>query len=208
MKTLKKTGLLVALAASVFIGSSAFTTGGGEELVKITETATVKMQINKVTNAQKVMLGVLLSEKEKVRLSISDNGSEVLLSQVYSKSNGFIQLFDFSSLEDGEYTFKVTTDDEVLESSIEVREAKAFLPEFAAYISDVADDKVTFSYFAPQEDVYLVLKNDEGTTLYEKKVGSGYNNSGIANLSKLDKGTYTLQIKNGDNIESKDITLD
>ncbi|MDH5365590.1 MAG: hypothetical protein OEW67_01280 [Cyclobacteriaceae bacterium] len=210
MKNLRKSGIALAIACA-FLATNfttlASTGTEGEELVKVTETNNVNYELNRITNSKKVILGIKLLEDEKVRLIIQNKKNEDIFSKWYKTTSGFMQTFDFSKLNDGVYTFKIKAGNEKVENTVEIKDDKAILPGFSAYISEVEDSKVKFSYFAPKDDVYLVLKNKEGEKLFEKKVGAGYNSSGIANLSKLSKGTYTLQIKNGTNIESKEIKI-
>lgn len=210
MKNLKKSGIVLAIACAFLattLTSYASTGTEGEELVKVTETTNVNYEINRITNSQKVVLGIKLLEDEKVRLTVLNEENEAIFTKWYKTTSGFMQTFDFSKLNDGSYTFKIKAGDEKVENTVVMKDAKAILPKFSAYISDIEDSKIKFSYFAPKDDVYLILKNEEGEKLFEKKVGAGYNSSGIANLSKLSKGTYTLQIKNGANVESKEIKI-
>lgn len=210
MKNLRKSGLALAMACAFLVTNlTSFATTGNEEkdLITITETSNVKYELNRVPNSHKVMMGIKLLNDEKVRLTIENEDSDEVFSNYYKTTNGFIQLFDFSQLEDGEYTFKVKAGKELVENKVILKDAQPILPPFSAYISDVEDSKVKFSYFAPKDDVYLILRDNNGKTLFEKKVGAGYNSSGIANLSKLDKGSYILEIKNGDQVESKNIEI-
>ncbi|MDH5475051.1 MAG: hypothetical protein OEX22_05110 [Cyclobacteriaceae bacterium] len=209
MKTLKKTRIALAMACAFVITTiSAFaTTPTGDELVTVTTTSKVSYELNHITNSQKFILGLKLPEDGKVRLAVLDKKNEVIFTKWYKPTTGFMQTFDFSNLDDGMYTFKIKAGDEKIKNIVEVKDEKTILPAFSAYISEIEDNKVKFSYFAPSEDVYLILKNDSGEKLFEKKVGAGYNSSGIANLSKLAKGTYIFQIKNGNKTESKEIKL-
>jgi len=210
MKNLKRTGLAIALAFT-FLSSQlvAFPTTEptDNKLISVTETGGAKYEINHVKNSQKVVMGLKLENLEKIRLTVLNDENEEVFSKWYRPSNGFMQTFDFKGMNDGAYTFKIKAGEDEMENVVIMRDDYSILPSFSAYISEIEDEKVKFSYFAPSENVSLILKDSQGENLYEKKVGAGFNSSGIANLSKLDKGTYVLQIKNGSNVESKEIEI-
>ena len=114
MKNLRKSGIAIALACAFLATNlTAFATTGteGDELVTVTETANIKYELNRVTNSQKVVMGIKLLKDSKVKLVVLNENNKEVFTKYYKSSDGFIQSFDFSQLDDGEYTFKVKAGD-------------------------------------------------------------------------------------------------
>lgn len=200
-----QTTALMLSGALVFGSVASFASNGttDKDLIKVEKTANLQHELNLVTNSMKVILGVMMDQSQKVRLEIFNADDQLVHKDTYNDTKGFMQLFDLANIGDGEYLFRITSGNISYLDRITVGEKTPRVEAFQAYISDVENDKLKFSYADAKGDVVLSVKNGDGETIFTKSLGRDFSSSGIANLSKLDKGSYTLQLKSSAGKETK-----
>ena len=210
MKNLtKKTTALMLSGALVFGSLASFANNGttDKDLIKVKKTGSLQHELNAVTNSMKVVLGVMMDQTQKVRLEIFNADDELVHKDTYNDTNGFRQTFDLSDLGDGEYIFRITSGNTSYIDKVVVGDKAPEVEPFQAYISDVKDNKLKFSYADAKGDVVLSVLNSDGEKIFEKSLGRDFSSSGIANLSKLSKGDYTIELTSYTGKETKQIKV-
>ena len=148
-----------------------------------------------------------MDQSQKVRLEIFNSDNELVHKDTYSDTNGFMQTFDLADLGDGEYLFRITSGNTSYIDKVVVGDKAPKIEAFQAYISDVDNEKLKFSYADAKGDVVLSVQNGNGETIFTESLGRDFSSSGIANLSKLDKGNYTIQLKSSTGKETKEFKI-
>ena len=210
MKNFTKQATALMLSGAMVFGSVAsFAHNGNSEndLVKVEKTSNLRHELNPVSNSMKVVLGVMLDQSQKVRLEVFDAKDNLVHKQVYNNTDGFRQMFDLKNLGEGEYIFRITSGSTSYIDKVVVGDQAPELEAFQGYISEVENQKLKFSYADAKGDVVLSVKNSSGKTIFTKSLGRDFSSSGVANLSKLDDGEYTIQISSITGKETKQIKI-
>lgn len=206
MKNFTKQAAALMLSGALVFGSLASFASNGttdKDLIKVKKTASLQHELNPVTNSMKVVLGVMLDQSQKVRLEIFNAADELVHKDTYNDTKGFMQLFDLAELGDGEYIFRITSGNTSYIDKVTVGDKAPEVEAFQAYISDVENEKLKFSYADAKGDVVLSVQDSDGETIFTESLGRDFSSSGIADLSKLDKGDYTIQLKSSTGKETK-----
>ncbi len=207
-KFTKQTTALILSSALVF-GTAATIANNSKDkpLIKVEKTASLQHKLNPVTNSMKVVLGVMLDEAKKVRLEVFDTKDNLVHKKTYSDTKGFMQMFDLEQLGEGEYIFRITSGNTSYIDKVTVGKQPLKTEAFQAYISDVNDNRLKFSYADAKGDVVLSVKDSNDKTIFTESLGRDFSSSGIVNLSKLDKGEYTIQLSSTTGKESKQFKI-
>jgi hypothetical protein len=210
MKNFTKQATALMLSGAMVFGSlTTFANGNpkNKDLIKVEKTAGLKHQINPVSNSMKVVLGVMMDQSQKLRLEVFDAKDKLVHKETYNDTNGFIQLFDMQALGEGEYLFRITSGNTSYIDKVVVGKRAKKVESFQAYISEVENSKLKFSYADAKGDVLLTVQDSKGKTIFTESLGRDFSSSGIANISRLDKGTYTFQLSTSTGKETKQIKV-
>ncbi len=205
----KQATALVLSGVMVFGIATTFANNGttNKDLIKVKKTGNLQHEINPITNSMKVVLGVMMDQSQKVRLEVFDADDNLVYKDTYKDTKGFMQLFDMTALGEGEYLFRITSGNTSYIDKVVVGEKVSEVESFQAYISEAENGKLKFSYANAEGDVVLSVKNSEGKTIFTESLGEDFSSSGIANLSKLGEGNYTIQLKTSTGKETKQIKI-
>lgn len=197
MKTIKTVSKLTMLFAFVAFVNTLLAGGN------------LKVNILPLTSETAV---VAISSVDASNLQISienENGEKVYYKETDAENKDYRKVFDFSNLEKGEYKLSVTTNgltterNFTIDKNIAVGKEKSLIEPYFAYKNGVL--KVSYLNF-PEENVSLnfYANND---LVYSKEIGTKFNVTEGYDLSKLDKGSYSVVLSTDSKSYSYDLDL-
>ncbi len=207
---MKKITTTITAAAMCFVmlfsTSTVFAANNNNtEDIIVEETTAVKYSINPLSEVETVAFGLMLKEKGNVKINILNMNGDVLHTFKQSKTEGFMGQFNLKALGEKEYVFEITANGQTFKEKVSFK--KQDNTELNAYISDAEASKVKLSFFEPEGSVYLKVKNTDGEVIYSNKLSEKYSYSGIVNLEELKKGSYTIELINGEKTMSKAVIV-
>ena len=197
MKTIKTISKLTMLFAFVAFANTLLAGGN------------LKVNILPLTSETAV---VAISSVDASNLQISienENGEKVYYKETDAENKDYRKVFDFSNLERGDYKLSVTTNGLTTErnfsidKNIAVGKEKSLIEPYFAYKNGVL--RVSYLNF-PEENVNLnfYANND---LVYSKEIGTKFNVTEGYDLSKLDKGSYSVVLSTDSKSYSYDLDL-
>lgn len=174
-------------------------------------TSTVPYVTFEQVGEQKVRLNLTNSENERPQLSIIDAEGHTLHSESIRKAGAFTKAYDFSTLQDGNYTIKLELKNRIVHQNAIVKDKKLTLGKsettpkpvfnilenaFDVHISGIVDANVA---------VEILNSTDE--TVYQKTDKSV---NGVARkyiMKNLPNGDYTVKVIINGNVYYQPITL-
>lgn len=183
MKTIKSISKVTMLIAFVAFANTLMATGN------------LKVNILPLT-AEKAVVAISNASAANFQISIAtENGEVVYFKETDADSKDFRKVFDFSNLEKGSYKLSVSVDNETTERSfkidnknIAVGKEKSILEPYFAYKNGV----LKLSYLNFSEDNLSLNLYDTKDLIYSKEIGSKFNVTEGFDLSKLNKGAYSV----------------
>lgn len=171
--------------------------------VAITATAVERPQVNLTPiNSEQAVLSVYNQNAAYFELGIYTlYGEMVYYKQTNEQLNDYRKVYDFTNLAQGKYVLslkindtKVTKDFEVTGSGIKVGQDKISYDPYFTF----ANNELKFSYLNfDQENLKLLIYSNNGL-VYEKNLGSEFNVTTGFDLSKLEKGSYSIILNSPD----------
>ncbi|MBV5315216.1 MAG: hypothetical protein JZU47_18070 [Prolixibacteraceae bacterium] len=189
MKTINSISKVTMLIAFVAFANTLMATGN------------LKVNILPLT-AEKAVVAISNTAAANFQISIANEKGEVVYyKETDADSKDFRKVFDFSNLDKGDYKLSVTVDALTTErlfkiesKNIAVGKEKSILEPFFAYKDGVL--KLSYLNF-PEEDLSLNFY-DRDNLVYTKEIGNKFNVSEGFNLSKLEKGTYSVVLSSNE----------
>ena len=209
MRNVKRQATALMLSGAMVFGSvTTFASSGtvSKELIKVEKGVDLRYSLNSVGNSTKVAFGIMIDQSQKVRLEIFKKG-KLVYKDKYSRTKGFMQIFDLKGLGSGEYFFKITSGNKSYTDKVVIGNQIPTVKDFQAYISEVKNNKLKFSYAGSGNNVVLSVKNDAEKVIFTKNLGKEFNFSGVADLSKLNNGEYTIQLSSSNGKQIKRVKL-
>lgn len=198
MKTIKSISKVTMLIAFVAFANTLMATGN------------LKVNILPLS-AEKAVVAISNTDASNSQISIeNDKGENVYYKETDAISKDYRKIFDFSKLEKGDYKLTVSTEGLTTERSFKIenrniaigKESKLIEPYFA-----FKDGVLKMSYlnFAEEQlSLNFYTKND---LVYSKKIGDKFNVVEGFDLSKLEKGTYSVVLSTETKNYSYDVVL-
>ncbi len=183
MKTSKSISKVTMLVAFVAIANTLMAAGN------------LKVNILPLT-AEKAVVAISNTDAANFQISIENNKGEVVYyKETDNNSKDYRKVFDFSNLETGDYKLMVSLDGLTTErsftienSKIAVGKEKSLMEPFFACQEGVL--KLSYLNF-PEENLVLNFYGNNDL-VYTKEIGNKFNVVEGFDLSKLEKGTYTV----------------
>lgn len=196
MKTMKKTTMILA---AILIANLAMATGN--------------LRVNFLpAGADNATLEITNAETSQFEIDVKDNkGVVVFYKKTKDLSSNYRKMYDFSGLEDGNYTLSVKIDTEKNESRFNIErgnltvldEKKVAKPYFAL------DDKVfKMTYLNFNNDALKMYVYGEEGLLKEKDLSNEFAVHEGLDFSKADRGSYRVILEHGLEMYQYDIVLD
>ena len=183
MRTIKTISKLTMLIAFVAFANTLMATGN------------LKVNILPLTSETAV---VAISNAVAANFQISianEKGEVVYYKETEADSKDYRKVFDFSNLDKGDYKLSVSIDGmssertfRIANTNIAVGKEKSLLEPYFAYKNGI----LKLSYLNFPEDNLSVNFYDENTLVYSKSIGDKFNVTEGFDLSKLDKGAYSV----------------
>jgi hypothetical protein len=147
-------------------------------------------------NANQAIVSVTNENPALFEMSIeTNNGDLVYYKQTTKISTEYKKTFDFANLQNGSYVLKLKVNDtrvyrefEVNNNEIVVGDSKM---KFDPYFS-FKNNELKFSYLNFDQENFNVSIYNENELFFNKKLGKDFAIQEGFNLSKLDKGNYTV----------------
>jgi hypothetical protein len=175
--------------------------------------ASGNLKVNIVpVNSEKAVVAISSATTSNLQISIADNeNQEVLYHKTETEKNDYQKVFDFSRLKAGDYKLSVTADNMTTErsfsitnESISVGNEKRSIDPFFVYKDGIL--KISYLNFSEQKLNLNLYSNSE--LIYEKKMGNEFNVQNGLNLSKLDKGTYSVVLSTDDKSYTYNVNIE
>jgi hypothetical protein len=199
MKTINSISKVTMLVAFVAFANTLMATGN------------LKVNILPLT-AEKAVIAISNTATTNFKISIEkENGEVVYYKETEADSKDYRKVFDFSNLEKGEYKLTVSAEGftsehefKIENRNIAVGKEKSILEPYFAYKDGVL--KLSYLNF-PEENLSLnfYAQND---LIYSKRIGDKFNVLEGFDLSKLDKGAYSVVLSAGDESYTYDINVE
>lgn len=189
MKTIKSISKVTMLLAFVAFANTLMATGN------------LKVNILPI-NSETAVVAISNAQASNFQISIANNKGEVVYyKETDSESIDYRKIFDFSELENGDYKLLVTVDVATTERefsiqnhSIAVGKEKSHIEPFFAY----KDGILKLSYLNFSEEKLNLNFYNENELVYTKAIGDGFSVQEGFNLSRLDKGDYSVVLSTND----------
>jgi len=158
-------------------------------------TGNLKVNILPLT-AEKAVVAISNTAAANFQISIANEKGEVVYyKETDADSKDFRKVFDFSNLDKGDYKLSVTADESTTErlfkienKNIAVGKEKSIMEPYFAY----KDGVLKLSYLNFSEENLSLNFYDKNDLVYSKEIGDRFNVNEGFNLSKLDKGIYSV----------------
>ena len=141
-------------------------------------------------------------------VSVFDQEGEMIYTDLVSKDDEAGKMYDFSEVENGQYTFKTVSEHKSVETTfvIEMNEL-LILKEETSYrpVFWIEGNILSISYMnLEQNDVYLSLEDDlfadvDSNLYYEEITESDMSYERVFDIKNLGKGEYSITLRSGDN---------
>ncbi len=162
--------------------------------------------------SEKAIIAISNAEESNFQISIlNDQGEVVYYKETTDGNMDYRRVFDFSNLENGDYKLSVTVDKATTERSfnmknknISVGKEKNMIEPYFAFKDGIL--KISFLNFS-EADVKLNLF-DKNDLVYEKELGSRFDVNGGFDLSRLEKGTYSVILSADDKAYSYHLNVE
>jgi len=159
-------------------------------------------------NSETAVVAISTVDAANLQISIeNDRGEKVYYKETDAENKDYRKVFDFSNLDRGDYKLTVTTNGLTTErtfsidsENIAVGKEKSLIEPYFAYKNGVL--KVSYLNF-PEENVNLNFYANSDL-VYSKEIGTKFNVTEGYDLSKLEKGNYSVVLST----DSKSYTYD
>jgi hypothetical protein len=189
MKTIKAISKVTMLFAFVAFANTLMASGN------------LKVNIRPI-DSEKAVVAISNAEASNYQISIvNDNGELVYSKETDEESMDYTKIFDFSNLENGDYKLSVTVDKltterafKVKNQNITVGKEKNMIEPYFAYKDGIL--KLSFLNFS-EKNITLNFYS-ENELVYSRAIGDKFSIQNGYNLSKLDKGAYSVVLSTED----------
>ncbi len=198
MKTIKTISKLAMLFAFVAFANTLMAGGN------------LKVNILPLTS-ETAVVAISTIDASNLQISIENNmGEKVYYKETDADSKDYRKVFDFSKLEKGDYKLSVSTNGLTTErtfsidkENIAVGKEKSLIEPYFAYKNGI----LKMSYLNFQEENATLNFYTDGDLVYSKEIGDKFNVIEGFDLSKLEKGAYSVVLSTKDNSYSYDLDL-
>jgi len=189
MKTIKAISKVTMLFAFVAFANTLMASGN------------LKVNIRPI-DSEKAVVAISNAEASNYQISIvNDKGEVVYANETEQESMDYNKVFDFSNLENGDYKLSVMVDRltterafKVKNENISVGKEKNMIEPFFAY----KDGVLKLSYLNFSEEKLNLNFYSQNELVYSKAIGDEFSIQKGFNLSKLDKGAYSVVLSTED----------
>ncbi len=201
MKTLNRNLFAVLFSVAVLFGSSAFANTTTDDKNGITTVVTTSdkfaYSIYAVKETLKFRLNFENEDGTPITVKIYDSKEQLVFTETIKKQTAAHRNYDLSENGKGIYKVEIIDGDfrAVQEIGVGMRASQG---EFNAYISKTLSEgslKIAYQN-GSSEGVNIVLRDEKGNVMYEE-LSANEQYSRKFNLSRLNKGTYTMSITSG-----------
>ena len=198
MKTIKTISKLTMLFAFVAFANTLMAGGN------------LKVNILPLTS-ETAVVAISTIDASNLQISIENNmGEKVYYKETDADSKDYRKVFDFSKLEKGDYKLSVSTNGLTTErtfsidkENIAVGKEKSLIEPYFAYKNGI----LKMSYLNFQEENATLSFYTDGDLIYSKEIGDKFNVIEGFDLSKLEKGAYSVVLSTGNNNYSYNLDL-
>ncbi|WP_167604755.1 hypothetical protein [Maribellus sediminis] len=170
-------------------------------------------------------VSVIPGKNEKALVSVSDNNGDRCMVEV-TDANGemvnthhikhpgdsYEKLYDFSKLDDGNYTLSVVLGDETLLSSMNIQNENVQISgqkeELKPYFKLIGNElELTFLNFEKQDVKFQLYDDGTNELVFENDLANDFSINKEIDLSKLKAGDYNAVVETGDQLYNYEFHL-
>lgn len=173
--------------------------------------ATGNLKVNILpAGKDKSMVQILNVAESKYEIELrNESGDVVFYKQTDAPSTTYIKHYNFSMLEDGDYSLTVKTNDEKLENALKLNNGQVESinqrREAAPYFT-VNENRLELSYLNFELENLKVMVYDNKNLLFEKELKPEFTINYGLDLSNLKSGKYDAVLTAGNNSYEYEIT--
>jgi|GEM_PF-6004499 len=206
MRLIKKASISALLIMFVSLNATVFAGNFAEEPV---------LSLKPLSQDSKLVLTVRNLKNTKTQIIIEDAYNERVFSKYVNEKDVYIEMFNFSKLNKGEYTFYIVSGNTTLSQNFEVSEsgiinvANDAVKEIITPDIRLRKDKVEVRLLNQLKEAIVVSIYDNKGALVHEDLGSNKKDYGKSfDLSRISSGDYTFKVKSGAKSFEKVVTLD
>lgn len=197
---MKKTGTFILLLAAV--------------LLSVTSKATGLLTVNVIPGFnERALVSIASGNSDKLMVEVKNSsGTVVYFRSIKTQGTVYSKMYDFSNLEDGSYSFKVTLGGESEVNTLNINDGRAQItktPEELAPYFSLKGEMLKLSYlnFNQKGLILKVYDNFTNDLLYEESIAPDFVVNKAWDFSKLMVGKYTAVLETNDNSYTCNINL-
>ena len=189
---MKRIALLLS-ALVITVGSFA---SNGDKKVEIKDESQAKVAI---MQGRDVMKLVYLSDSEdKVNVSLYTAKGQKLLSTNIKNTDGFIKPFNFTQLEEGEYTFEITDNSGTIVENVTYDRSEISL----STVYNIKDSqKYKLNVLAEGSDVKVTILDVNRNIVHEESMEGAESFSRTYDLSEVGEEGYIFKVETGNHTD-------
>jgi len=152
-------------------------------------------------SSEKAVVAISSLTDSNLKISVKDDmGRLVYYKEISDPSSNYRKVYNFSDLEEGQYSLSVESNNltterpfEINHKTIKVGEEKTMLEPFFTF----EDGYLKYSYLNFNKENVTLYFFEKNQLVYSKKMGRDFNVNSALNLSKLREGNYVAIIAAG-----------
>jgi hypothetical protein len=185
---------------------------GGAVLLLVSSAvlATGNMKVNILPSNEKTLVQVLNVAESNYEIELkNERGDLVFYKKTDSPATTYAQHYDFSLLNDGNYSLTVKGTNEKMENTLKIKKGNVEVlnqrKEVAPFFT-VRDNRIEVSYLNFELENLKVMLYDNNTLLFEKNLEPEFAVNYGLDLSNLKSGKYDAVLTSGNNFFEYQIT--
>jgi hypothetical protein len=172
--------------------------------------ATGNMKVNILPSNEKTLVQVLNVAESNYEIELkNERGDLVFYKKTDSPATTYAQHYDFSLLNDGNYSLTVKGTNEKMENTLKIKKGNVEVlnqrKEVAPFFT-VRDNRIEVSYLNFELENLKVMLYDNNTLLFEKNLEPEFAVNYGLDLSNLKSGKYDAVLTSGNNFFEYQIT--
>lgn len=162
---------------------------------------------------EKALVSVSDNEGDRCMVEVADaNGEMIYWHHIKHPGDSYHKIYNFSKLDDGNYTLSVKLGNETIENAMTVKDGNVQLSDQKEMVTPyfiLKGNELDFTFLNfEKQDVKFLLYNDGSNQLvYENNLANDFTIKKEVDLSKLKSGNYNAVIEAGDQLYNYEFHL-
>ncbi|WP_340111576.1 hypothetical protein [Maribellus mangrovi] len=161
---------------------------------------------------EKALVSVSDNEGDRCMVEVADaNGEMIYWHHIKNPGVSYHKIYNFSKLDDGNYTLSVKLGDETIENVMRVEDGNVQLSnqkEMVAPYFKLKGHELDFTFLNfEKQDVKFLLYNGSNQLIYNNDLANNFTITKEVDLSKLKAGNYNAVLEAGDQLYNYEFHL-